>query len=217
MDAIVTEDHTHRRSVMTNPWEDLKNKKPTMPTEDIEETDIEETTTIEVPEIGVTSGKTYDPPVNQYAKTIIIHDDSEDEAGEAEKEVEPSSSKQGRPFLHTADAIIRVKYKELNLGVMDDTITFLIDKAMQYSHSNDDTCFRMDVIDEVTEEELDALLNDSKPFLNTSKKINETSLDKEFKEFVAVDVEETPKQKEEIKNNFEELTLEENLRIKTSI
>nr|GFA03256.1 reverse transcriptase domain-containing protein [Tanacetum cinerariifolium] len=36
----------------------------------------------------------------------------------------------GRPFLHTADAIIQVKNKELNLGVGDDRITFLIDKAM---------------------------------------------------------------------------------------
>ncbi|GKE54380.1 reverse transcriptase domain-containing protein [Tanacetum coccineum] len=50
----------------------------------------------------------------------------------------------GRPFLHTADAIIR------------------------HPHVNDDTCFRMDVIDEITEDELDALLDDSKPFLNTS-------------------------------------------------
>ncbi|GJS12670.1 reverse transcriptase domain-containing protein [Tanacetum coccineum] len=76
----------------------------------------------------------------------------------------------GRPFLHTADAIIRVKNKELNLGVGDDRITFLIDKAMRHSYSNDDTCFRVDVIDEVTEEELDALLDDSKPFSTTSEK-----------------------------------------------
>ncbi|GJS69216.1 reverse transcriptase domain-containing protein [Tanacetum coccineum] len=123
----------------------------------------------------------------------------------------------GRPFLHTTDAIIRVKIKELNLGVGDDRITFLINKAMQHSHLNDDTCFRTDVIDEVTEEELDALLNDSEPFLNTSEKINETSLDKEFEELMAVDVEEIPKQEEEVKNNFKELTLEGNLKIKTSI
>ncbi|GJT16547.1 reverse transcriptase domain-containing protein [Tanacetum coccineum] len=45
----------------------------------------------------------------------------------------------GRPFLHTADAIIRVKNKELNLRVGHDRITFLINKAMQHSHSNDDT------------------------------------------------------------------------------
>ncbi|GJS68102.1 reverse transcriptase domain-containing protein [Tanacetum coccineum] len=95
-----------------------------------------------------------------------------------------------RPFLHSTDAVIRVKNKELNLGVGDDRITFLIDKAMQHSYSNDDTCFRMDVIDEVTEEELVALLNDSEPLLSTSEKINETSLDKEFEESMAVDVEE---------------------------
>ncbi|GJV52882.1 reverse transcriptase domain-containing protein [Tanacetum coccineum] len=86
----------------------------------------------------------------------------------------------GRPFLYIADAIIKVKSKELNLGVGDDRITFLINKAMQDSHSNDDSCFRMDVIDEVTEEELDVLLNDFEPFKSTFKKINETSLDKEF-------------------------------------
>ncbi|GJV25281.1 reverse transcriptase domain-containing protein [Tanacetum coccineum] len=110
----------------------------------------------------------------------------------------------GRPFLHTADAIIRVKNKELKLGVGDDRITFLIDKAMQHSHSNDDTCFRMDVIDEVTEKELDALLDDSKPFLSRSEKIKESSLDKEFEEFMAVDVEEIPKKEEGVEDNFKE-------------
>ncbi|GKC59446.1 hypothetical protein Tco_1087044 [Tanacetum coccineum] len=94
----------------------------------------------------------------------------------------------GRPFLHSTDAIIRVKSKEQNLGVGDDRITFLIDKAMQHSYSNDDTCYCIDVINEVTEEELDALLNDSEPFL-----------------------------KEEVDDNFEELPLNEKLRIKTSI
>ncbi|GJR96611.1 hypothetical protein Tco_0268785 [Tanacetum coccineum] len=47
----------------------------------------------------------------------------------------------GRPFLYTVDDIIR------------------------HSYLNDDTCFRMDVINEVNEDELDALLDDSKPFL----------------------------------------------------
>nr|GEW19884.1 reverse transcriptase domain-containing protein [Tanacetum cinerariifolium] len=42
---------------------------------------------------------------------------------------------------------------------------------MQHSHVNDDTCFRMDVIDEITKDELDDPLDDSKPFLNTSEKI----------------------------------------------
>nr|GEW73814.1 hypothetical protein [Tanacetum cinerariifolium] len=59
-----------------------------------------------------------------------------------------------RPFMHTVGAIIHVKNKELKVGVGDDRITFLIDKAMQHSHSNDYTCLRMDVIDKVTKEEI---------------------------------------------------------------
>ncbi|GJY17033.1 reverse transcriptase domain-containing protein [Tanacetum coccineum] len=118
----------------------------------------------------------------------------------------------GRPFLHTADAIIRVKNKELNLGIGEDRETFHIDKAMQHSHVNDDTCFRMDVIDEITEDELDALLDDSKPFLNTSEKISETSLDKEFDEFMSGNV-----QDDQVKDDFEELPPKDELRIRTSI
>nr|GEY44542.1 reverse transcriptase domain-containing protein [Tanacetum cinerariifolium] len=53
----------------------------------------------------------------------------------------------GRPFLHTADAIIRVKNQEINLGIGEDRATFHIDKAMQHSHVNDDTCFRMKTSD----------------------------------------------------------------------
>ncbi|GJV07974.1 hypothetical protein Tco_1345630 [Tanacetum coccineum] len=91
----------------------------------------------------------------------------------------------GRPFLHIADAIIR------------------------HSYLNDDTCFCMDVIDEVTEDELDALLDDSKPFLSTSKKISETLLDKDFEEFMTGNV-----QKDEVKDDFEELPPKDELRIK---
>ncbi|GJX80191.1 hypothetical protein Tco_0328340 [Tanacetum coccineum] len=72
----------------------------------------------------------------------------------------------------------------------------------------------MDVIDEVMEEELDALLDDSKPFSTTSEKIRESSLDHEFEEFMAIKIEEIP---EQVKDNFEELPLKENLRIKNSI
>ncbi|GKA37111.1 hypothetical protein Tco_0723676 [Tanacetum coccineum] len=67
------------------------------------------------------------------------------------------------------------------------------------------------------QEELDALLDDSNPFLSTSEKINETSLDKEFEEFMAFDIKEIPEQEEEVEDNFEELPLEEKLRIKSSI
>nr|GEX26738.1 reverse transcriptase domain-containing protein [Tanacetum cinerariifolium] len=63
----------------------------------------------------------------------------------------------GRPFLHTTNAIIRFKNKELNLGIGEDRATFLIDKVMQHSHLNDDTCFCMDVIDELNEDEYNTL------------------------------------------------------------
>ncbi|GJW94638.1 hypothetical protein Tco_0174310 [Tanacetum coccineum] len=127
------------------------------------------------------------------------------------------SSYFGTTILYTTDAIIRVKNKELNLGVGDDIITFLIVKAIRHSHSNDDTCFRVDVIDEVTEEELDALLDDSKPFSTTSEKISKSFLDHEFEEFMAVKIKEIPKQEEEFENSFKVLPLEGNQRIMNSI
>ncbi|GJU64716.1 hypothetical protein Tco_1246551 [Tanacetum coccineum] len=70
----------------------------------------------------------------------------------------------------------------------------------------------MDVIVEVTENELDALLGDSKPFMSTSEKISETPLNKEFKEFMTGNV-----QEDEVKDDFEELPPKDELRIKTSI
>ncbi|GJY35840.1 hypothetical protein Tco_0421218 [Tanacetum coccineum] len=109
----------------------------------------------------------YDSPVNLNATTTVIHDDSEDEADEAEKEVE-------------------------------STIQF-----------NDDTCFRMDVIDEVTEKELDALLDDSEPFSTTLEKINKSYLDHEFEEFMAIKIEEIPEQEEEAEDNLKNLPLDE--------
>ncbi|GJX09488.1 reverse transcriptase domain-containing protein [Tanacetum coccineum] len=62
----------------------------------------------------------------------------------------------GKPFLHTADAVIRVKQKQLNLGVGTERMIFHIDSAMKHSYSNDDTCFSINVIDEILEEDFDA-------------------------------------------------------------
>ncbi|GJT46287.1 reverse transcriptase domain-containing protein [Tanacetum coccineum] len=59
----------------------------------------------------------------------------------------------GRPFLHTDDVVIRVKQKQLNLGVGTKRMTFSIDSAMKHSYSNDDTYFSIDVIDEILEED----------------------------------------------------------------
>nr|XP_043629917.1 uncharacterized protein LOC122601219 [Erigeron canadensis] len=54
----------------------------------------------------------------------------------------------GRPFLMTADAIIRVKAKEISLGVGDDRVAFNVDRALKHPYSCDESCFRIDVIEE---------------------------------------------------------------------
>ncbi|GJT91016.1 reverse transcriptase domain-containing protein [Tanacetum coccineum] len=75
----------------------------------------------------------------------------------------------GRPFLHTADAVIRVKQNQLNLGVGTERMIFNIDSAMKHSYSNDDTCFSIDEIDEILEEDFDALLDEGSKILHSIK------------------------------------------------
>nr|GEV96612.1 reverse transcriptase domain-containing protein [Tanacetum cinerariifolium] len=66
----------------------------------------------------------------------------------------------GRPFLHIAEAVICVKQKRPNLGIGSEHMIFSIDSAMKHSYSNDDTCFSIYVIDEILEEDFDALLDE---------------------------------------------------------
>ncbi|GJT45946.1 hypothetical protein Tco_0954661 [Tanacetum coccineum] len=95
----------------------------------------------------------------------------------------------GRHFLHTADTVIQVKQKQLNLGVGTERMIFHIDSTMKHSFSNDDTCFSIDVIDEILEEDFDALLDEEN---------SETESD----------TEEPP---------FEKITFNTNYKIKTSL
>ncbi|GJV59152.1 hypothetical protein Tco_1465252 [Tanacetum coccineum] len=69
----------------------------------------------------------------------------------------------GRPFLHITDAVNRVKQKQLNLEVGTERMSFYIDSAMKHSYSNDDTCFSIEVIDEILKEDFDALLDEEPP------------------------------------------------------
>ncbi|GJR54499.1 hypothetical protein Tco_1405020 [Tanacetum coccineum] len=70
----------------------------------------------------------------------------------------PTNVKGIRSFL--GHAVIRVKQKQLNLGVGTERIIFHIDSTMKHSYSNDDTCFSIDVIDEILKEDFDALLDE---------------------------------------------------------
>ncbi|GKC02653.1 reverse transcriptase domain-containing protein [Tanacetum coccineum] len=97
----------------------------------------------------------------------------------------------GRPFLHTADAVIQVKQKQLNLGVGSERMTFSIDSAMKHSYSNDDTCFSIDVIDEILEEDFDALLDEGSEILHSIEgTIIEENIFIDFDEFMAMNIEE---------------------------
>ncbi|GJU93183.1 reverse transcriptase domain-containing protein [Tanacetum coccineum] len=90
----------------------------------------------------------------------------------------------GRPFLHTADAVIRVKQKQLNLGVGTERMTFHIDSAINHSCSNDDTCFSINIIDEILEEDFDALLDEenSESYSETEKiPFEKITFDTDFK------------------------------------
>ncbi|GJW37286.1 hypothetical protein Tco_0060206 [Tanacetum coccineum] len=96
-----------------------------------------------------------------------------------------------RPFLHTNDAVIRVKQKQLNLGVGTERMTFSIDSAMKHSYLNDDTCFSIDIIDEILKEDFDALLDERSEILHSIEgTILEEKLFAEFDEFMAMNIKE---------------------------
>ncbi|GKA89573.1 reverse transcriptase domain-containing protein [Tanacetum coccineum] len=102
----------------------------------------------------------------------------------------------GRPFLHTVDAVIRVKQKQLNLGVGTERMIFHIDSAMKHSYSNDDTCFSIDVIDEILEEDFDALLDEGSEILHSIEgTILKEKLFAEFDEFMAMTADENSESK----------------------
>ncbi|GJS39819.1 hypothetical protein Tco_0564862 [Tanacetum coccineum] len=124
-----------------------------------------------------------------------------------------------RPFLHTAEAVIRVKQKQLNLGVGIERMTFHIDSAMKHSFSNDDTCFNIDVIDEILEEYFDALLEEGSKMLYSIKgTILEEQLFAEFDEFMAMTTEENSESDSDTEEPpFEKITFNTDYKIKTSL
>nr|GEX91653.1 reverse transcriptase domain-containing protein [Tanacetum cinerariifolium] len=104
-----------------------------------------------------------------------------------------------RHFLHIVDAVIRVKQKQLTLGVGTERMIFHIDSAMKHSYSNDDTCFSIDVIEEILEEDFDALLDEGSEILHSIKgTILEEKLFAEFDKFMAMITDENSKSESDI-------------------
>ncbi|GJW07431.1 reverse transcriptase domain-containing protein [Tanacetum coccineum] len=125
----------------------------------------------------------------------------------------------GRPFLHNADAIIRVKQKQLNLGVGTERMIFNIYSAMKHSYSNNDTCFSIDVIDEILEEDFDVLLNEGSKILYYIKgTLLEKEIFAEFDEFMAMTADENSDSESDTKEPpFEKITINTDYKIKTSL
>nr|XP_043612862.1 uncharacterized protein LOC122584853 [Erigeron canadensis] len=122
----------------------------------------------------------------------------------------------GRPFLMTADAIIQVKDKEISLGVADDRVIFDVDRALKHPYSCDESCFRIDVV-----EEEDALEKELMDFLDTEEGEALLACSEEEQELVgemvqeimALSIDKTPLEDE----TFEEITISGSTRVLTSV
>ncbi|GJU43751.1 reverse transcriptase domain-containing protein [Tanacetum coccineum] len=125
----------------------------------------------------------------------------------------------GSPFLHIADAVIRVKQKQLNLRVKTERTIFHIDSAMIISYSNDDTCFSIDFIDEILKEDFDALLNEGSEILCFIEgTILEEKLFAEFDKFMAMTTDENSESESDTEEPpFQKITFNTDYKIKTSI
>ncbi|GKB79985.1 reverse transcriptase domain-containing protein [Tanacetum coccineum] len=117
------------------------------------------------------------------------------------------------------EVVIRVKQKQLNLRVGTERMIFNIDSAMKHSYSNDDTCFSIDVIDEILEEDFDALLDEGSKILHSIEgTLLEEEIFAEFDEFMAMTADENSDSESDTEDPpFEKITINTDYKIKTSI
>ncbi|GJZ10792.1 reverse transcriptase domain-containing protein [Tanacetum coccineum] len=105
-----------------------------------------------------------------------------------------------RPFLHTADAVIRVKQKQLNLGVGTERMIFNIDSMMKHSYSNDDT------------------YEGSKILHSIKGTLLKEEIFAEFDEYMAMTVDENSDSESDTEEPpFKKITINTNYKIKTSL
>ncbi|GJV60715.1 reverse transcriptase domain-containing protein [Tanacetum coccineum] len=112
-----------------------------------------------------------------------------------------------------------IKQKQLNLIVGIKRMIFNIDSAMKHSYSNDDTCFSIDVIDEILEEDFDALLNKGSKILHSIEgTLLEEEIFAEFDEFMAMTADENSDSESDTEDPpFEKITINTDYKIKTSL
>nr|GEV85978.1 reverse transcriptase domain-containing protein [Tanacetum cinerariifolium] len=100
-----------------------------------------------------------------------------------------------------------------------DFIILEIKEDSKHSYSNDDTCFSIDIIDEIFEEYFDALLDEGRKILHS---IEGTLLEEEFfskfDEFMAMTADENSKSESNTEEPpFEKITINADYKFKTSL
>nr|GEV61855.1 reverse transcriptase domain-containing protein [Tanacetum cinerariifolium] len=109
--------------------------------------------------------------------------------------------------------------KQLNLRVGTEQMIFNIDSAMKHSYSNDDTCFSIDVIHEILEEDFDAILDEgSKTLHSIEGTLLEEEIFDEFNEFMAMTADKNSDSKSDTEEPpFKKITINIDYKIKTSL
>ncbi|GJW52955.1 reverse transcriptase domain-containing protein [Tanacetum coccineum] len=129
----------------------------------------------------------------------------------------PMSREEEAKFMQTF--LIRVKQKQLNLRIGTERMIYNIDSAMKHSYSNDDTCFSIDVIDEILEEDFDALLDEGGKILYFIEgTLLEEEIFAEFDEFMAMTAHQNSDADSDTKDPpFKKITINTDYKIKTSL
>nr|XP_043619813.1 uncharacterized protein LOC122591618 [Erigeron canadensis] len=117
-----------------------------------------------------------------------------------------------RPFFNTADTIIRVKDKENSFGVGTDRIVFNVERSIKHSYSTDESCFKIDVIDDALDQEFEEFIETEVDEELT--RLGDGDIDDElFAEVMALSLDETPPEDE----NFERVVADGSSRVPNSV
>nr|GEW14523.1 reverse transcriptase domain-containing protein [Tanacetum cinerariifolium] len=124
----------------------------------------------------------------------------------------------GRPFLHTVD-LFELNRNNSILGVRTKRMIFNIDFTMKHSYSNNDTCFSIDVINEILKEDFDALLDEGSKILHSIEgTLLEEEIFFEFDEFMAMATDENFESESDTEEPpFNKITINVDYKIKTSL
>ncbi|GJY08884.1 hypothetical protein Tco_0377069 [Tanacetum coccineum] len=124
-------------------------------------------------------------------------------------------SKVYQPQQSRIGAFVKQKQAQHLVG----TVTNAFLNAMKHSYSNDDTCFSIDVIDEIFEEDFDSLLDEGSKILHSIEgTLLEEEIFAEFDEFIAMTTDENSDSKSDTEDPpFEKITINTDYKIKTSL